>query len=484
MIGNQIKMFVTVVCCLAAAIGLTVGIIMVLHHGLGTRIKAEAVQFDESARRLDNPNRGFYLMYEFWITDEETDYDSIVADKYQADTETNLSLIQICLQDYQEGEISEAGMKNIRALFRALGTVDKQFIVRFVYDREGKNLLYEPQNLDIILKHMEQLGPVLREHCGKIFILQGLFIGNWGEMHGSRYTEEGYQEENLRRLADRLARVTDPSTYLAVRTPAQWRIIVRPYDSGNEALWDHSLNRRIGLFNDGMFGSENDYGTYGRKTREAAGQYEKWDRESEMAFQEKVCRLVPNGGEVITPNAYNDTERAIDGMATMHVTYLNRQYDPAVLEKWANTTITEEGCFDGMDGFTYVERHLGYRLLIDEVDYVYRVWENRLLVNIVMKNVGFAPVYREPVMELKFYNEKTAEIITVAVEDSLSELVGGNSAKLCKKIRTDVDVSEIPPGKYILYLVLADPATGRHIQLANEQEEEEYGYRLGELTYR
>lgn len=432
MIGNQIKMFVIVMCSLAAVTALAAGIILVFHHGLGMRIKTQATRFDESARELDNPNRGFYFIYDFWITDSETDYESVVADRYQKDSETNLTLIQICLQDYQEGEISEAGMKNIRALFQALEVIDKQLIVRFVYDREGKNLLYEPQNLNIILKHMEQLGPVLQEHGGQIFILQGLFIGNWGEMHGSRYTQEECQEENLRRLASQLARVTDPSTYLAVRTPAQWRIIIQSYGLKDGTLGGNTLSRRIGLFNDGMFGNENDYGTYGTKTKTetAPGQYEKWNRADEMAFQEELCCLVPNGGEVITPNSYNDMENAIEGMATMHVSYLNRAYDDAVLKKWANTTVTEEGCFDGMDGLTYVERHLGYRLLIDEVDYIYRVWENRLSVNIVMKNVGFAPVYREPIMELKLYNEKTAEISTIVIEDSLSDLVGGNAIVL------------------------------------------------------
>lgn len=138
MIGNQIKMFVIVMCSLAAVTALAAGIILVFHHGLGMRIKTQATRFDESARELDNPNRGFYFIYDFWITDSETDYESVVADRYQKDSETNLTLIQICLQDYQEGEISEAGMKNIRALFQALEVIDKQLIVRFVYDREGE----------------------------------------------------------------------------------------------------------------------------------------------------------------------------------------------------------------------------------------------------------------------------------------------------------------------------------------------------------
>lgn len=478
MIGNRLKTRAAALCLLAAAIVLIVGTVLVFHYGFGNRIKIKLVRFNESARQLDNPNRGFYYMYDFWITDEETDYEDIVADRFQYDTETNLSLLQICLQDYQNGGISEAGMKNIRALFKALETVDKQFIVRFVYDREGKNLLYEPQNLSTVLRHMEQVGSVLEEYRGQIFIVQGLFIGNWGEMHGSRYTEEEHEKENLRRLAKQLADVTDPSTYLAVRTPAQWRIIVQSYDSEN------GLKERMGLFNDGMLGNEYDYGTYGIGEEEEGVQYQKWNREDEMSFQEEICCLVPNGGEVITPNSYNDIERAIEGMATMHVTYLNGTYDNAVLKKWADTTVTEDGCFDGMDGLTYMERHLGYRLLIDKVDYDYRRGGNTLLLNIAMRNVGFAPIYREPIMKLKLYNENTGEITTMKAEGSLSGLVGGNHTELSQNICIDMDINGLSAGKYTMYLLLLDTASGKHIQLANEQEEEKYGYRLGELICR
>lgn len=34
------------------------------------------------------------------------------------------------------------------------------------------------------------------------------------------------------------------------------------------------------------------------------------------------------------------------------------------MDKQAKTVITEEGCFKGMDGLTYMERHLGYRLVL------------------------------------------------------------------------------------------------------------------------
>ncbi len=56
---------------------------------------------------------------------------------------------------------------------------DKKWIVRFLYDW-GENEQYEPENLDIILQHMEQAGDVIREYHSCIYTLQGLFIGNWG----------------------------------------------------------------------------------------------------------------------------------------------------------------------------------------------------------------------------------------------------------------------------------------------------------------
>ena len=80
---------------------------------------------------------------------------------------------------------------------------------------------YEPENLDIILQHMEQVGDVIREYHSCIYTLQGLFIGNWGEMNGTKYTDP----DSMRELAARLADVSDASTFLSVRTPAQWRKI-------------------------------------------------------------------------------------------------------------------------------------------------------------------------------------------------------------------------------------------------------------------
>ena len=441
------------------------------------RVKKSTVQFHESARELDNPNRGFYFIYDFTITDEETNYQQIISDRYREDPNTSLTMIQICLQNFRGGAITEAGIKNIEALFDALTAIDKQLIVRFMYDNEGKNLQYEPQELEIILGHMRQLETILREHSSQIFTLQGLFVGNWGEMHDTRYESRG----NLYVLARQLADVTDASTYLAVRTPVQRRMILKSQEASGEVS---DLDRRMGLFNDGMLGNETDYGTYGTESTGQAGTYSKWSRRDELHYQDELCSRVPNGGEVIIPNEYNDIGHAIDDMRTMHVTYLNRGYDSRVFDKWTGSAVEEQGVFDGMDGCTYIERHLGYRIYIDNVELIYRFWENRLLVNISLKNAGFAPMYRKPEASLVLRGKEGESVVRQEIHCDLCTLSGGRDPAASIKIRADIDLNKIQADKYELYFELLDPSTEKQIQLANEQEAVEYGYLIGEMDYK
>ena len=70
---------------------------------------------------MRNPNRGFYHLYRFQITEEPEDYKALVQERYQKDTDTELTLVQISLQAYREKEIGEMGLENIKELFSALG---------------------------------------------------------------------------------------------------------------------------------------------------------------------------------------------------------------------------------------------------------------------------------------------------------------------------------------------------------------------------
>ena len=348
-------------------------------------------------------------------------------------------------------------------------------IVRVIYDDEGKNEQYEPESLDIILQHMKQLEPVFGEHRRKIFMLQGLFIGNWGEMHGTRYNHP----EELRMLAAQLDAVTDESIYLSVRTPAQWRSIIGVADSQNEILMDNPLAVRLGLFNDGLLGNESDYGTYSTEYDAELDSLGRWLREDELIFQKDLCRYVPNGGEVINDNSYNDFENAVKGLSERRITYLNKDYDQAVLKKWEKETVTEESCFFGLDGYSYIERHLGYRLIIADIRLEYKKEPHHILTEVSLKNVGFSPVYKEPEIKVLLCDEEGNEVLSREMEFVVRNLAGGEESEMIQKSQVEIPLKGLPKSNYTVYFLMEDPDTGKHILLANEQEDEAYGYRIG-----
>lgn len=475
--GKIIKAVVISAVVIAAAAGFAARTYYFFQNRGHGNVVCESNEFTESARQLQNPNRGFYHLHGFLISDEETDYREEIAWRFARDEETTLALVEINLQNYREGSISEAGLLNIENLLDALESTGKHYIVRPLYDWDGENEAVEPESLAIILRHMEQLGPLLSEHKDVIFTLQGLFIGNWGEMNGTGYLEIW----QLQSLAETLAGATPDDMFLSVRMPMYWRMITDLEDPGAVTAYDGSLASRLGLFNDGMLGSYSDYGTYGDHTKEEDGYLTYWNREEELEFQELLCGFVPNGGEVIVDNSYNDLENAISDMKRMHVTYINRDYDAEVFEKWAQTTVSESGCFDGTDGLTYIERHLGYRLLIGGASLQYDFKEDLLTVQIDMQNVGFAPVYREADARIILRDEENGRCLTYDLTQDIRELTGGNDAGETEEFSIGISLKGEEECHFDVYFEITDRASGERLLFANEQDPAAYGYCIGSV---
>lgn len=462
----------TAVLCLYGLVRRVENFFQLRGHG---DVRFECYEFKESNRQLKNPDRGFYHMHGFAIEDEETDYSDEFMWRFSKDQDTALAMIEINLQNYRSGSISDAGMANIESLLDTMASIDKHYIIRPLYDWDGENESVEPESLDIILGHMEQIGPVLSEYKDIIFTLQGLFIGNWGEMNGTRYLEI----DQLRSLANTLSDATSDDMFLSVRMPMQWRMITDIADPDCVTAYDGSLAARLGLFNDGMLGSFSDYGTYGEHTREKDGYLTYWNREEELEFQDVLCGMVPIGGEVMVENPYNDLENAISDMRRMHVTYINRDFDMNVLDKWAETMVSESGCFDGMDGLTYMERHLGYRLFIHDTSMSYDFVEDELTIEVNMRNVGFAPMYREADARIILRDEAGGRSLVYELTQDIRELKGGNYADETKGFSITIPLKGEDKCHFDVYFEITDKTTGERIMFANEQDPEEYGYSIG-----
>ena len=451
-----------------------IGIAAGVHDYFHWQITFDTEIFTESAQEIWNPDRGFYHIYGFLISDEPADMCEQLDRQMEKDTGHALAMVQINLREYRDKEISEEGLNNIEALFRAMSATKEHWIVRFLYDWDGENEKNEPQNMELVLNHMQQVGEILTRYRESVFTLQGLFVGNWGEINGTKYADK----PSLQKLAEQLVKVTDGQMYLAVRTPAHWRQIM---DGSMPEDQQKMMYDRLGLFNDGMLGSGNDCGTYGEKSAAEAGEDQAWNRGEELAFQEKLCSHVPNGGEVIIDNEYNDLDHAIEDLKTMHVTYLNQDYDEAVLEKWASSMVQTSDCFDGMDGLSYIQRHLGYRLVLSEVFMQHNFREDTAEIKVSLQNVGFAPVYKEcePVLLVK---DETGQTIYEGTPfGDITSLAGGNEAGKKEIFSGHVPLRGLKAGRYSVYFAVRDTTTGSFITFANEQKIENEGYKIGTI---
>ena len=383
-------------------------IILILRYSRHS-VAFTAEDFSESTDVLENPYQGYYHIIGYTLNDSDESIDSH-AQSYSGP----LVLLEINLKNYKNTDISEHALSQLEQIFKDWSDTDTQILLRFLYDWDGIAKATEPDSLSTILTHIDQVSTIVNRYSDSIYLMQGIFVGNWGEMHGSNFMDE----TSVRTLISHLNETINSSIYLSVRTPAHWRMITNRYDLPKKFPAfekNTSLIGRLGLYNDGMLGSVSDLGTYGdTKRKDATAPSYKGTREEELKFQNTLCQYVPNGGEVVSDNAYNDLSSAVESLKTMHVSYLNADYDNTVLDKWKNSIWNQDDAFYGCDGYTYIQAHLGYRYLVTKCTVKTSGFlKTQSSLYFELQNTGFGNTLKEFHVTLKFKDTETGEITSV-----------------------------------------------------------------------
>lgn len=421
----------------------------------------------EISSELANPYTGWYHMYGYVLG---TDTISNLPDSDSSDDpqESGLVLLEINLYRFSDQTLSDSALSQLDTILSAWKRNGNQIILRFLYDWDGNAIESEPKSIDQILQHMDQVSEVVNNYTDCIFLMQGIFVGNYGEMNNSNYLSD----ENCTALIQHLAEVIDPSIFLSVRTPAQRRRVLDSMElPSEENAFDGSLSSRLGLYNDGMLGTANDTGTYGDTPASADAYRSAWVRGDELSFQNDLCNFVPNGGEVILDNPYNDLENAVSDLARMHVSYLNSAYDTAVLDKWKNSVYNDEtSIFSGLSGYDYIGRHLGYRYVIRDTSL------DQAELTIQLENVGFSVGYRKLNLLLTLVSDE-GEVFSYPLSDDSRFWTPGSTVELS----VSLPFRELEKGTYTVYFQMTDPSLQREIIPANTFSHSEYGYQVGSL---
>lgn len=470
------KYFILLLPLLIAAV-IAASFAAVRYHQLYHPVTYQAFDYTEGNTPLDNPYCGFYQMYGFTLSEDGTDAAAEWCDRILSHNDSSLVLLEINLRNYSESDISDSALAQLDYLLSEFSRNDIRLIVRFLYDWNGNALDTEPSSRGQIESHMAQVAGILNPYADFILTLQGIFTGNCGEMNHTHYGSA----EDVTALMMVLGDVTDPQIYLSVRTPAQLRQITGTMAPlSPEEAYQNTLASRLGLYNDGMLGSVYDLGTYDDTPfTEESLPSEKGTRKEEIAFQNQLCQYVPNGGEAVLDNPYNDLPNAIADLSAMHVSYLNAGHDEAVLNKWKSSVYDGNDVFSGCSGYEYIEAHLGYRYLITASSMQFDTWKDDTAVfSLTVSNTGFAPAYRRYDSTLAITNTETGETFLLPADWDNRTLSSGCT----EEISFAVPVRQYAPGSYTVAFSMTDPADETVILFANEGSGSDGSVPLGSFT--
>lgn len=450
------------------------------YKGKITKLKWIPLPRVERAEALNIPYCGFYSIYRFFADSRMEAVEEVPVEEVRAEPSKQLCLVEINLMPFNETELPEEALENVRMIFERFIELEKQMVVRFLYDWEGKGILSEPKDISVIMNHMSQLAPLLKEYTKHIYILQGLFIGSWGEMHNSRYLSE----RHIARLARHLYECSGENTQIALRCPNFWRMLFKtcqPLERG--VAFTDIQKARFSLFNDGIMASDTDFGTYGNVGMKDSKSYsEKWMRKDELEFQNQLCRYVANGGEVINECPGNDAGPALEVLRKMRISYLHSDYDEKVLNKWkASKSGVNEVLWKDKTAFEYIEAHLGYRFTVEEASLSLAPDKSgRFKAAVKIVNRGFAPCYHKYEVKFVVRDASFSEIYEYEVDTDTRMWMPEEPTEL----ETLISTEQFGLSSYILCIGIYDPQADRPIQLADTFSSADHmgNYNLGNFT--
>lgn len=401
--------------------------------------------YQEGNGSYGNPGRGWYHIYTFLlgqIKEEELLF-------LPFEEEETIALILINISEYRAKEIDENGIYWIEKIFQCFIRAEKEMILRIVYDHQGKGMEREPALFSMVLKHMEQIGPIVEKYAAHMMLSQGLFVGNWGEMHGSKFLSQ----RHLKELSRTWRKATNGSVRMAFRRPVQCR---QAFAEGECAA---------GLFDDAIFASQSHLATFGQKSRHDAEWNEEWCMEDEIDFMKTAAPNIPCGGEVVSGDESLTAEDTINMLRNMHLSYLNSVYDERILNDWKKQPYEGEKSL-----YHYIGSHMGYRFLVHDVALIKR---KGTILKVFLENMGFANLCDKAEIKLGIQNGSKERLVSVSYD--IRHLMPGERQEISVELgdmieigsRLTLEIKRVKDGKSIRF---ANVLAGERMLLGEIEE--------------
>lgn len=412
---------------------------------------SQQIAYTDSAQTIANPERGFYKIRKLVLdspynADNDSTLDGSLYSQFRSLRKISYSLVefQIDLGAFAgsgtgvEQALTEAHLAQIQRAFDLMQQNGLKAVMRIAYDFEG-NSNPEPEALETVLYHIDQLKPVLTANADLIYVMEAGMLGPYGEWHSSRFLAVDEKQQVLDHLLDSLPE----NRSILLRRPQFYRDIYGGNPLTEKVAFSQRNNARIGFHNDAFLSTENDMGTYRTLSRE-----------EELDWLDVHTQYVPFGGEAIrAESSYNDFDNAIYEMQQVHCQYLNGTYDVNVKNKWKGSTyLGEETAYWGQDGLKYIEDHLGYRFVLkDSRISASAVQGGRFFMELSIENTGFGNLLNTRQSQLVL--EQDGVVFETELQVSPRDWNAAQTTKFTVEMQLP---SEIGEGDWNIYLRLPD----------------------------
>lgn len=298
--------------------------------------------------------------------------------------------------------------------------------------------------LGTVLRHIEQLQPVLQNDYDAIDYFQTGLIGHWGEMWGSsndlvgRAFPESVPNANTTRILHALADALPTDRMLVVRYPRQKRHYY-PAPLTPAQAYDGSLQSRIGHLNDAVCADGTvDMNTYDRDPDVRAG---------EKAYLATDTRYVVASGEPANNTAANDGEAMLSELQAHHWSSMIMN-QPSAHDPYAKWRASGHG--------EVFARRLGYRYVLVDSSIPHEVRTGGTFgMAFRVRNDGFANAHNPRPCEGVLRHRETGTLHSIPLPEDVRR---NWNPGVTRTVNVEWRVpSTMPAGPYDVLLNLPDP---------------------------
>ncbi len=371
------------------------------------------------------------------------------------------------LADFRSRDLTPEYLAFLQSDFDTTRQAGLKMIVRFAYNYPMGG---PDASLAQILKHLEQLKPILQKNVDVIAFVEAGFVGCWGEWHhssnGLDLPDDGGISSEQTQLINKWLEVLPKSRMVAFRYPRQKFDYLGNTDFSPVAPLTTSTaftgkNRSRLAHHDDCFVCNDTHG----------GMY--WNPRGNFTeapkFLEKETLYVPIGGEPGDPESIDPAVPANANSPFSSCTTVTKLFrlqhwstvglynlgsDASAIKRWQR-----DGCYPTF------EKKLGYRFELVSSSLPSSVNKSsNLVMSFAVKNVGFASPYNPRRLELILRNKTTKQVFRIRLNSGSAVPTNRTNDPRFWQLSTTTTVnvnvalpSALPIGTYELLLNLPDP---------------------------